>query len=79
MTPLTRAEVRDEILRLRGQRMTYREIGQITGVSQSSVQRLCQGHFDDRVKRAAAALKREINLARAEAHTAPLFHPVDWR
>lgn len=78
MIPRIRAEVRDEIVRLRGERLSYREIGRVTGVAAATAERVCQGHFGDQVKRAAAALRREVHLARAEAHTAPLFHPRDW-
>jgi DNA-directed RNA polymerase specialized sigma24 family protein len=78
MKPPISADVRAEILRLRGERLTYREIGALTGVHQVTVGAICRCHFDDAVKRAAAELKREINLARAEAHTAPLFHPERW-
>ena len=78
MIPRIRAEVRDEIVRLRGERLTYREIATALGVDHRTAQAVCQLHFGDQVKRAAAALRREIHLARAEAHTAPLFHPRDW-
>ena len=77
MTPPIPAEIRDEILRLRGERLTYAEIARVTGVSTSSVGRFCQGLDSDRVKRAAAALKREIAAARAEAATARLYRPGD--
>jgi DNA-directed RNA polymerase specialized sigma24 family protein len=73
------AEVQDEIVRLRGQYLTYREIAAVVGLRTETVRRFCQEYFGDRVARAREALRREVNLARAEAHTAPLFHPVDWR
>jgi AraC-like DNA-binding protein len=78
MIPRIRAEVRDEIVRLRGERLTLAEIARIVGVTPSTCQRVCAEHFSDRLKRAKEALRREVNLARAEAHTAPLFHPEAW-
>jgi DNA-directed RNA polymerase specialized sigma24 family protein len=78
MKPPISADVRAEILRLRGERLTYREIGGLLHVHETTVGMICRCYFDDAVKRAAAELKREINLARAEAHTAPLFHPERW-
>jgi DNA-directed RNA polymerase specialized sigma24 family protein len=78
MIPPIPADTRGEIVRLRGERLTYAEISRVTGVHPSTVARYCQGVFSDRVQRAAAALKREICLARAEMHTAPLYHPETW-
>lgn len=73
------AYVRDEILRLRGeQRLTYAAIGAIVGVHPVTVGNVCWCHYDDAVARAAAELRREINLARSERHTAELFHPEKW-
>lgn len=78
MIPSLPAEVRDEIVRLRGERLTYREIAGIVGVPTDAVRTFCKDYYGDRVRSAKEALRREINLARSEAHTAPLFHPVDW-
>jgi DNA-directed RNA polymerase specialized sigma24 family protein len=78
MIPPVPAEVREEIVRLRGERLTYDQIAAVTGVHPSTTARVCHELFSDRVRRAAAALQREIRLARAEAHTAPLYHPETW-
>jgi DNA-binding MurR/RpiR family transcriptional regulator len=73
------AAIRDEIVRLRGERLSYFQIAQVTGVSATTVGRLCQGLEADLVRRAKAALAREVALARKERSTSPLFHPEDWR
>jgi DNA-directed RNA polymerase specialized sigma24 family protein len=78
MTPPIPAEVREEIVRLRAERLTYAQIAAVTGVHPTTVAQHCRNHFHDAVKRAAAALKREIVAARGEALTAPLYHPETW-
>jgi DNA-directed RNA polymerase specialized sigma24 family protein len=79
MIPRIPAEVRDEVVRLRGERLTYREIGQMTGIPPATVQAICQNYYGNLVERAAAALKLEIAAARKEWSKAPLYRPVDWR
>lgn len=75
--PLT-ADQRAEILRLRAERLTYAEIGRVVGLHPNTVGSVCRGPRADAVARAAAELRREINLARSERHTAELFHPEKW-
>jgi DNA-directed RNA polymerase specialized sigma24 family protein len=78
VTPRVRAETRAEVLRLRGERLTYREIGNITGVAPATVQLICRAYYGDQVKRAAAALKQEIAAARKEWSTAAPYRPRNW-
>jgi DNA-directed RNA polymerase specialized sigma24 family protein len=78
MTLRLHADVRAEILRLRGERLTYREIAALVRVHETTVGMICRCHYDDAVKRAAAELRREILLARAERFSSPLYHPKEW-
>lgn len=79
MTPRVPAHLRAEIVRLRGEeQLTYEAIARVLGVSAGAVRDVCRLHFGDLVARAQAALRREIHLARAEAHSAPLYHPEGW-
>jgi len=75
--PRIPAATRDEVLRLRGERLSNRAIARVVGVSHTAVAKICQNYMGDHVKRAAAALKREIAAARAEAATARLYRPGD--
>jgi hypothetical protein len=76
--PRVSAETRGEVLRLRGERLSYAEIAGMTRLDPKTVARVCENHFGNLVERAKVALRREINLARAEMHTAPLYHPETW-